>query len=75
MPIFQDVLRKAYAIDKPCTDLQIPLLFLRLIALDLIADLEIAPTFEAYATLATFTHLYDVFLDVLEGFHCPYKLC
>lgn len=57
-----------------CTDLQIPLLLFRLIALDLIAYLEIAPAFEAYAALATFAHLNDVFLDVLERFHGPYEL-
>jgi hypothetical protein len=69
-----NVLRKTYAMYRFYTDLQIPLLLLSLIALDLIAYLEIAPAFEAYAALATFTHLNDVFLDVLERFHGPYRL-
>jgi hypothetical protein len=67
----QYVLRTGFVIYKLCTGLQIPLFLLHLIALDLIADSEVAPAFEAYTALATFTHLCDVFLDVLKRFHGP----
>lgn len=46
--------------------LQEPLLNNLLVSLDLIADLEVGEALESNPTLATFLHLRDVFLHVLE---------
>ena len=45
---------------------QVSLLYLLLVALDLITNLEISPRFEAQTTLASFFHLLYIFLDVLQ---------
>lgn len=50
--------------------LHFPLLDDFLVCLDLIADLEIRPGFEAHAALGALAHLRDVLLDVFEGGEC-----
>lgn len=46
---------------------QCPFLRRLFIALHLVARLEPRPVLKAYAALGSFSHLRDVFLDVLEG--------
>ena len=50
--------------------LHFPLLHDLFVRLDLIADLEIRPGFEAHAALGALAHFGDVLLDVLEGGEC-----
>ena len=47
--------------------LHFPLLHDFLVRLDLIADLETRPGFEAHAALGALAHFGDVLLDVFEG--------
>ena len=56
----------SYVVCRAC-DLHFPLLHDFLIRLDLIADLEIRPGFEAHAALSALAHFGDVLLDVFEG--------
>lgn len=46
--------------------LQKPLFLLHLIALDLVTNLELIPTFEAHTALAALPSFGDIFLDVLQ---------
>ena len=56
----------------PGAILQMPLLLLRLISLDLIANLEIVPVFEAHSALTALLGFHDILLDVLERLERSY---
>ncbi len=53
--------------------LQISLFMLLLISLDLVADLELKPVIKSHATLTSFLHLRNIFLDVLQRRQSAYS--